>query len=66
MRSWITDNVPEEVVTLMKEKSTLYPYEDTKKEFEAYLSGVIDNRKKEMEALINQFKTNEGNDEEKK
>ena len=66
VRSWITDTVPEEVVTLMKEKSTLYPYEETKKEFEAYLSSVIDNRKKEMEALINQFKTNEGNDKEKK
>ena len=53
VRSWITDKVPSTLFDEAKKVNELYPFETTQKEFSEYLNGIIDNRKKEMEQLVN-------------
>ena len=53
VRSWITDKVPSTLFDEAKKVNELYPFETTKKEFSEYLNGIIENRKKEMEQLVN-------------
>ena len=53
VRSWITDKVPSTLFDEAKKVNELYPFETTQKEFSEYLNGVVENRKKEMEQLVN-------------
>lgn len=53
VRSWITDKVPSTLFDEAKKVNELYPFETTQKEFSEYLNGIIENRKKEMEQLVN-------------
>lgn len=53
VRSWITDKVPSTLFDEAKKINELYPFETTQKEFSEYLNGIIENRKKEMEQLVN-------------
>lgn len=53
IRSWITDKVPSTLFDEAKKVNELYPFETTQKEFSEYLNGVVENRKKEMEQLVN-------------
>lgn len=52
VRSWITDNVPEELFNVSKTVTEVYKEEETAKEFTGYLTKVLEGRKKELEALI--------------
>lgn len=53
VRSWITDKVPSTLFDEAKKVNELYPFETTQKEFSEYLNGIVENRKKEMEQLVN-------------
>jgi len=53
VRSWITDKVPSTLFDEAKKVNELYPFETTQKEFSEYLNSIIENRKKEMEQLVN-------------
>lgn len=59
IRSWITDNVPDIIFNEADVVAGSYTRETTKKEFEAYLKGVISNRKNELEALLKMKDKNE-------
>lgn len=52
VRAWITDKVPAEIVKAEKETSEKYSFDTSKKEFIDYLSGVINERKDEMNKLV--------------
>lgn len=53
VRAWITDKIPSEIVKAEKKTSEKYPFENTKKEITDYVKGIIDERKKEMNELVN-------------
>jgi len=55
VRSWITDNVPPVLDEEGKKVCKEFTEERTKKEFLNYLTGVLGNRKKEMENLMKQI-----------
>ena len=52
IRSWITDNVPQEIYNDAKSVTDVYKEEKTENDFKAYLNKVFDGRKRELEALI--------------
>ena len=52
VRSWITDNVPEVIYEESKKVSNMYPEDITIKQFTEYIAGVLNSRRKELEALI--------------
>lgn len=52
VRAWITDKVPVEIVNAEKETSEKYSFDTSKKEFINYLSGIINERKDEMNKLV--------------
>lgn len=52
VRSWITDNVPQEVAEEAKKVTERYSEERTVKEFRNALKSYLDGRKQELEALI--------------
>ena len=52
VRSWITDNVPQEVAEEAKKVTEKYSEERTIKEFREALEAYLNGRKKELEALI--------------
>ena len=52
VRSWVTDNVPNELFEEGKKVTELYSKEKTQTDFLEYLSELFDNRKKELEKLI--------------
>ena len=64
VRSWITDNVPQEVAEEAKKVTEKYSEERTTKEFMDYLNDLFDGRKKELEALIRKVE-NEDKEEQK-
>lgn len=53
VRSWITDNVPSTLFDEAKKVNELYTFDTTQKEFIEYINGIFENRKKEMEELVN-------------
>lgn len=52
VRAWITDKVPAEIIKAEKETSEKYSFDTSKKEFIDYLSGIINERKDEMNKLV--------------
>lgn len=65
VRSWITDNIPQELFEEEKKVNDIYSYETTQKEFTDYLKGILGNRQKEMEELVKVVE-NKSEKEEKK
>ena len=59
VRSWITDNVPEEIAEEAKKVSNIYTEERTKEEFSTYINKVFEARKSELEALIKSVENKE-------
>lgn len=53
VRSWITDKIPSQLSEEAKKVNEMYPFETTNKEFTEYLKNIVEERKKEMETLIN-------------
>ena len=64
VRSWITDNVPQEIEEEAKKVTEKYSEERTTKEFMDYLNDLFNGRKKELEALIRKVE-NEDKEEQK-
>ena len=64
VRSWITDNVPQEVAEEAKKVTEKYSEERTINEFREALNGYLNGRKKELEALIRNVEK-EDNEEKK-
>lgn len=52
VRSWVTDNVPQEVTEEAKKVTDMYSEDRTTKEFVDYITALVEGRKKELEALI--------------
>ena len=56
VRSWVTDKVPSILDEEAKKILSQFSYDNTKKEFMAFVNNVFEKRKKEMEELIIQVK----------
>jgi hypothetical protein len=57
IRTWLIDEVPEEIYTKAEEVSKLYTKEQHEKEVtDVYVNGIIEDRKKELNEAIAQFK----------
>ena len=52
VRSWITDNVPNEVMEEAKKVTEMYSEEKTTKEFKKYISELLNGRRKELESIL--------------
>lgn len=62
VRSWITDNVPEEISEEAKKAVSTYSEERTRKEFIDYLTKVFEARKLELESIIRTVESEENNE----
>ena len=62
VRSWITDNVPEEISEEAKKVVLAYSEERTHKEFIDYLTKVFEARKLELESIIRTVENEENNE----
>ena len=59
VRSWVLDKIPPVLEEESKKVLANFSYDRTKKEFLDYVNNVLDNRKKEMEALVLHVKKTE-------
>jgi len=66
VRSWITDNVPQEISDEAKKVTDRYSEERTIKEFKDALNAYINGRKMELEALIRNVEKEDNNKKENK
>jgi hypothetical protein len=64
VRAWTVDNVPNEIFEESKKVTEMFSYENTKDMLITYINGVLNNRKQEMEVLINQIKSQNSNNNE--
>ena len=64
VRSWITDNVPQEVAEEAKKVTEKYSEERTIKEFREALGAYLDGRRKELEALIRKVESEDNENKE--
>ena len=66
VRAFITDSIPSEIDNEAQKTIAPYTYENTKESFVKYVSGVFENRKKEMESLKIYIKSNNTEEEKTK
>ena len=59
VRAWITDNIPSELQKQASIVNEKYTVNKTTEQILTYISGVLENRKTEMESLINYVKNEE-------
>lgn len=63
IRSWVTDNVPNIIYNEAENVLTKYSEQETRETFLAYVKGIIANRRKEMETLLEMQEKEEKKDE---